>query len=197
MNNNCGSCGLLLAALALPLGAQPSTYTIDATHSSVQFSVRHMMVSNTRGEFGKFEGRIVYDPKNPTAVKVEATIDAASINTHEAKRDADLRGAEFFDVAKHPTVTFKSKQAEQSGGKLLVKGDLTMRGVTKEVMLTVEGPTPEIKDPRGNVKIGASATTRVNRKEFGLVYNQVLETGGVLVGDEVTITLDIEARKSL
>jgi polyisoprenoid-binding protein YceI len=197
MNNNCGSCGLLLAALALPLSAQPSTYVIDAAHSAVQFSVRHMMVSNTRGEFRKFEGRIVYDPKNPAAAKVETTIDAASIDTHEARRDADLRSAEFFDVAKHPTITFKSKQAEKSGDKLLIKGDLTMRGVTKEVTLTVEGPTPEIKDPRGNIKIGASATTKVNRKDFGLVYNQVLETGGVLVGDEVTITLDIEARKSL
>ena len=185
----------ILALTALPLIGEPITYIIDPAHSAVQFSVRHMMVSNTRGEFGKFEGSIVYDSKNPAASKVEATIDVVSVNTREPKRDADLKGAEFFDVAKYPVLTFKSKSVSQSGEKLLVKGDLTIRNVTKEVLLTVEGPTPEVKDQRGRVKIGALATTKVNRKEFGLMYNQLVETGGVVVGDEVTITLDIEATR--
>jgi polyisoprenoid-binding protein YceI len=185
----------ILALSAFPLAAQPVVYVIDPAHSAVQFSVRHMMVSNTRGEFSKFEGSIVYDAKNPGATKVEATIDASSVNTREPRRDADLKGAEFFDIAKYPTLTFKSKSVTRSGDKLLVKGDLTIRNVTREVLLTVEEPTPEVKDQRGRAKIGASASTKVNRKDFGLMYNQLLETGGVVVGDEVTITLDIEATR--
>jgi polyisoprenoid-binding protein YceI len=183
-----------LAALP-PLLAEPVTYVIDPAHSAVQFSVRHMMITNTKGEFSKFEGTIVYDPKNLAASKVEATIDANSVNTREPKRDSDLRGSEFFDVAKYPNLVFKSRQVTKSGDNLLVKGDLTIRNVTKEVVLTVEGPTPEMKDQRGRMKIGLSATAKVNRKEFGLMYNQLLETGGVVVGDEVTITLDIEATR--
>ncbi len=186
---------ILMALAALPIAAQPVTYVIDSAHSSAQFSVRHMMVSNTKGEFSKVGGSIVYDPKNPSASKVEAVIDATTVNTREPKRDADLKGSEFFDVAKYPELTFKSKQVSVSGDKLLVKGDLTIRNVTKEVLLTVEGPTPEVKDQRGRMKIGASATTKINRREFGLLYNQLLETGGVVVGDEVSITLDIEAAR--
>ncbi len=186
---------LILILAAMPLAAQPVTYIIDSAHSSAQFSVRHMMVSNTRGEFSKVEGTLIFDSKNPAAAKVEAVIDATTVNTREAKRDADLRGAEFFDVAKFPVITFKSKQVSQAGDKLLVKGDLTIRDVTKEVILTVEGPTPEVKDQRGRMKIGASATTRINRREFGLRYNQLLETGGVVVADEVNISLDIEASR--
>lgn len=186
---------LILALAALPVAAQPVTYVIDSAHSSAQFSVRHMMVSNTKGEFSKVGGSIVYDPKNPSASKVEAVIDATTVNTREPKRDADLKGLDFFDVAKYPELTFKSKQVSVSGDKLLVKGDLTIRNVTKEVILTVEGPTPEVKDQRGRMKIGASATTKINRREFGLLYNQLLETGGVVVGDEVSITLDIEAAR--
>ena len=186
---------LILALTAFPLAAQPATYVIDSAHSSAQFSVRHMMVSNTKGEFSKVGGTIVYDPKNPAASKVEAVIDATTVNTREPKRDADLKGSEFFDVAKYPELTFKSKQVSVSGDKLLVKGDLTIRNVTKEVVLTVEGPTPEVKDQRGRMKIGASATTKINRREFGLLYNQLLETGGVVVADEVSITLDIEAAR--
>ena len=188
---------LLLPALAASrVGAQPVTYAIDPAHSSAQFSVRHMMVSNTKGEFTKVEGTIIYDAKNPSATKVEALIDAGTINTREPKRDSDLRGEEFFDVAKYPKVTFKSKQVTRTGdGQLLVKGDLTIRDVTKEVLLTVDGPTPEVKDQRGRLKIGASATTKINRREFGLRYNQLLETGGVVVGDEVSISLDIEAAR--
>ena len=190
------SLGILSWTLAvLPLAAQPVTYVIDSAHSSAQFSVRHMMLSNTKGEFTKVEGTLIFDPKNPGASKVEAVIDATTINTREPRRDADLRGAEFFDVAKFPAITFKSKQVSQSGDKLLVKGDLTIRDVTKEVVLTVEGPTPEVKDQRGRMKIGASATTRINRREFGLRYNQLLEAGGVVVADEVNISLDIEASR--
>lgn len=182
--------------LAATVAADPVTYTIDSAHSSAQFSVRHMMVSNTKGEFNKVEGTIVYDAKNVGASKVEAVIEAATINTREPKRDADLRGEEFFDVAKYPKVTFKSKQVSRSSdGQLLVKGDLTIRDVTKEVVLTVDGPTPEVKDQRGRIKIGAAATTKINRRDFGLRYNQLLETGGVVVGDEVTISLDIEAAR--
>lgn len=176
----------------LPLAAQPVTYKIDSSHSSATFSVRHMMVSNTKGEFSKMEGTIVYDAKNLAASKVEATIDASTINTREPKRDAHLKSPDFFDVAKFPTLTFKSKKFYKEGAQIKVKGDLTIHGVTKEVVLALDGPTPEAKSPRGGIVIGASASTKINRKDFGLVYNAALETGGVLVGDEVSITLDIE-----
>lgn len=184
----------LAAAIAAvsPLAAQPVTYKIDSAHSSAQFSVRHMMVSNTKGEFSKMEGVVVYDAKNLAGSKVEATIDASTINTREPKRDAHLKSPDFFDVAKFPTLTFKSKQFYKEGAQIKVKGDLTIHGVTKEVVLALDGPTPEAKSPRGGIVIGASASTKINRKDFGLVYNAALETGGVLVGDEVSITLDIE-----
>jgi polyisoprenoid-binding protein YceI len=119
-----------------------------------------------------------------------------SINTREPKRDAHLKSPDFFDAAKFPTLTFKSKQIWRSGGKLRAKGDLTMRGVTREVVLDIDGPTAEVKDQWGNLRFGASATTRVNRKDWGLVWNQTLETGGVMVGDEVAITIDLEATKN-
>ena len=181
-----------VAVLSTGAVAQAVQYEIDPVHSSAQFSVRHMMVSNVRGEFAKLSGTVVYDPKNLKASSVEATIDATSINTHEPKRDEDLKSADFFDVAKYPTLTFKSKQVEKAGeGKLRVTGDLTMHGVTKEVVLEVEGPTPEVKIGK-NMKSGASATTTINRTDFGIVWNRVLEGGGVMVGDEVKITLEIE-----
>ena len=186
---------LIWTLAALPLAAQPVTYVIDSSQSSAQFSVRHLMVSNTKGEFSKVDGTLVFDSKNPAASKVEAVIDATTINTREPKRDAHLKSPDFLDVAKYPTLNFKSKQVSKSGDHLLMKGDLTIRGVTKEVVLTVEGPTPEIKDNRGNVKIGASATTKINRRDFGVVYNQLVEAGGVVVGDEISITIDIEATR--
>ena len=179
----------LLSAAAM---AQAVQYEIDPVHSSAQFSVRHMMVSNVRGEFAKVTGTVVYDPKNPKASSVEATIDATTINTHEPRRDEDLKGPNFFDVAKFPTLTFKSKKVEKAGeGKLRVTGDLTIHGVAKQVVLDVEGPSPEAK-MGPNIKSGASAATTINRKDFGLVWNRAMETGGVLVGDEVKITLEIE-----
>jgi polyisoprenoid-binding protein YceI len=155
-----------------------------------------MMISNVKGEFGNVTGTIVYDPKNLAASRIDAVIDANSINTREPKRDAHLKSADFFDTAKFPTLTFKSKQISRSGGKLHAKGDLTMHGGTREAVLDVDGPTAEMKDPWGSQRFGASATAKLNRKDWGLVWNQALETGGVMVGDEVTITIDIEATKS-
>ena len=179
----------LLSAAAV---AQAVQYQIDPVHSSAQFSVRHMMVSNVRGEFAKVTGTVVYDSKNPKASSVEATIDATTINTHEPRRDDQLKGPDFFDVAKYPTLTFKSKKVEPAGaGKLRMTGDLTIHGVTKEVVLDVEGPTAEVK-MGPDLKAGASASTTINRKDFGLMWNRVLESGGVMVGDEVKITLEIE-----
>lgn len=179
----------LLSAAAV---AQAVQYEIDPVHSSAQFSVRHMMVSNVRGEFAKVTGTVVYDPKNLKASSVEATIDATTINTHEPKRDEHLKSPDFFDVAKYSTLTFKSKKVEKAGkDRLRVTGDLTIHGVTKEVALDVEGPSPEVKMGT-NIRSGASAGTTINRKDFGLVWNRALESGGVLVGDEVKITLEIE-----
>lgn len=170
-----------------------ATYEIDATHSSVHFSVRHMMLSNVRGEFTKVSGTIKFDRENPGNSSVEVVIDASSINTRDAQRDAHLKSADFLDVEKSPEMRFQSKQIEanSNGGK--VRGDLTIRGVTREVTLDVEGPTPEVKDPWGKQRIGASATAKLNRKDFGLTWNAALETGGVLVGEEVKITIDVEA----
>lgn len=179
----------LLSAAAL---AQAVQYEIDPVHSSAQFSVRHMMVSNVRGEFAKVTGTVVYDPKNLQASSVEATIDASSINTHEPRRDDDLKSPNFLDVAKYPTLTFKSKKVEAAGeGKLRVTGDLTIHGVTKEVTLDVEGPSPEVK-MGANIRSGASAVTTISRKDFGITWNRALEAGGWVVGDEVKITLEIE-----
>lgn len=171
-------------------------YDIDSAHSSAQFAVRHLMVSNVRGEFTKVSGTVEYDPANAAAAKVQATIDATTINTREAKRDTHLKSPDFFEVEKFPAITFVSKRVmPASPGKLKLVGDLTMHGVTKEVILDVEGPTPEVKDARGGVKMGASASTKVSRKEFGLTWNRLMEAGGVTVGDEVTITLDVELNK--
>ncbi len=185
---------LVVASSSLVFG-QPS-WTIDSAHSAAQFSVRHMMVSNVRGEFGKLTGTAVYDPANPGAAMVEATIDATTINTREPRRDEDLRSVNFFDTANYPTITFKSKKVEPAGdGHLKVTGDLTMRGVTREVVLDVTGLNTEVKDQRGNTHIGASATTRLNRKDFGVSWNRALDNGGVVVGDEVDVILDVELVK--
>jgi len=172
-----------------------STYQIDSAHSAAQFSVRHLMISNVRGEFSKVTGTVVFDPHNLDASKIDATIDATTINTREPNRDAHLKSPDFFDTENFPTLSFKSTQVRKSGDNLQVKGDLTMHGVTREVVLDVDGPTPEVKDPWGNIRIGATATTKINRKEWGLGWNQVLEAGGFAVGEQVTITLDIEATK--
>ena len=178
--------------LAASLYAEPQTYTIDASHATAQFSVRHLMVSNVKGTFGKFTGTAVWDPSNLAAAKLEASIDVASVNTNQAKRDEHLRSADFFDVAKFPTMTFKSTRFHKSGSQLKMTGQLTIHGVTKEVTFDIDGPTDEIKDQRGTFRRGASATAAINRKDFGLNYNAALEAGGVVVGDEVKILLEAE-----
>lgn len=169
-----------------------TTWNIDPAHSNAQFSIRHMMISNVKGEFTKISGKASFDPGKPETLFAQASIDVSTINTREPDRDNHLKSPDFFDVAKHPTITFKSKRASNGEGGLKLAGDLTIHGVTREVTLDVEGPTPPTKDPWGNTRIGASATTKINRKDFDLVWNQALETGGVLVGEEIKITLDVE-----
>jgi len=178
--------------IATGVASAQHNYEIDTAHSSAQFSVRHMMVSNVKGEFNKVTGTVVYEPKNPAASKIDAVVDVTTISTREPKRDAHLKSPDFFDAAKYPTITFQSKSVSSSNGKLLVRGDLAMHGVSREVVLTVEPPSPEIKDPYGLLRTGTTASTKVNRKDWGLNWNAALETGGFVVGDEVTITLDIE-----
>jgi polyisoprenoid-binding protein YceI len=175
--------GLLLAA----------PWEFDPPHTGIQFKVRHLMVSSVRGDFEKVSGKIVYDEADVTKSTADITIDAASINTRVAKRDEHLRSPDFLDAAKYPAISFTSKRVEKTGtGTLKMTGDLTIRGVTKEVVLTVEGPTPPIKDLQGNARVGGQATAKISRKDFGLVWNKALETGGVAVGDEVEITIDVE-----
>ena len=166
---------------------------MDPAHTGVHFKVRHLMVSNVRGEFEKVSGKIVYDEQDISRSSAEITIDAASINTRVAKRDDHLRSADFLDVANHPHLVFRSTKVEKAGaGKLRMTGDLTIRGVTREVVLEIEGPTAEIQDPQGNMRVGGSASTKINRSDFGLTWNKVIETGGVVVGKEVEVIIDIE-----
>ncbi len=179
--------------LALPLAA--ADYTIDTAHSSAGFAVKHMMVSTVRGEITIASGTVSFDEKNPAATKVEAALNIATVNTGNTKRDEHLKSADFFDAAKFPQITFKSRKAWKQGSNLAVLGDLTIHGVTKEVTLTVEQPTVELKDAWGLLRRGATATTTINRKDFGLAYNSVLETGGVAISDEVKITIDIAATR--
>jgi polyisoprenoid-binding protein YceI len=182
--------------LAVPAFASAAPWNIDADHSSVGFKVRHMMISNVKGDFGKVSGVVDIDDKDLTKSKVEVSIETASISTGVAKRDEHLKGADFFDVAKYPAMTFVSQKVKKAGnGKLKVTGLLTLHGITKEVVLDVEGPTNASKDPWGNIKRGATATAKINRKDYGLTYNAALESGGVLVGEEITIALEIELLK--
>jgi polyisoprenoid-binding protein YceI len=170
-----------------------STWEIDAAHSNVEFSVRHMMVTTVKGHFQKISGVIEIDDKNITKSSVEVTIDAASVDTREPKRDSHLKSPDFFDVAKYPSITFKSTKVEKaSTGKLKVTGDLTIHGVTKPVVLMVEGPSPALKDPFGRTVRGAMATSKINRKDWGMTWNKALDTGGVLVSDEVKLELNAE-----
>ncbi len=174
-------------------GAGVHSYDIDSSHSSASFKVRHLMVSNVRGEFGQISGKVVIDDIDLTRSTVDVSIDVSTINTHDPKRDEHLRSADFFDVAQFPVITFKSKRVQPGkGGDLFVTGDLTIRGVTREVTLDVEPLSPEVNDPWGNVKRGASGRARINRKEFNVIWNASLDGGGVLVGDDVAITLEVE-----
>jgi len=186
----------LAAVLSLPGGAAASEWRIDPQHSSAQFSVRHMAISTVRGAFSKVNGTIVLDDKDITKSTVDVTIDVSTVDTREPARDNDLRSDKFFDVAHFPTMTFKSKKVEQiAPGKLKVTGDLTIRGTTKEVVLDVDGPTAPVKDPWGNVRAAVTATSKVNRQDFGVKWNATLDNVGVVVGDDVNITIDAEMIK--
>lgn len=176
--------------------AGADTWQIDPAHSAVQFSVRHMMISNVKGEFSKLSGTVLYDPAELSQTAVEATTDTTTLSTRVEARDKHLKSADFFDVEKYPTMTFKSKRVESAGaGKLKLIGDLTMHGTTREVVFDVDGPSPAIKDQRGNLHMGASASAKVNRKDFGLTWNRAMDGGGVVVGEEVAVVLDIELVK--
>jgi polyisoprenoid-binding protein YceI len=182
--------------VALPVLANADTWQIDPAHTNVEFSVQHMMISNVKGQFQKTSGTITVNGKDPTSAKIDATIDASSIETRVEQRDMHLKSPEFLDVAKYPTITFKSTKVEAAGsGKWKVTGDLTLHGVTKPVVLEVESSGTPIHDPMGNTRAGASATANIKRSDFGLTYNKVLESGGVMVGDEVAISIDVEAIK--
>ena len=184
---------LLTSLVVLPASAQSATWTIDPGHSAAQFTVRHMVVANVRGEFDGPTGTVTFDPADLRTLKVDASFETKTVNTRNADRDKDLRSDLFFDVARFPKMTFKSKRAEPgAAGHLKLVGDLTIKGVTKEVTLDVEGPTPEIKDIWGERRLGATATTTLDRRQFGLVYNRMLEGGGAVVGDTITVTLDLE-----
>jgi polyisoprenoid-binding protein YceI len=178
-------------ALALPAAAETQSWNIDGAHSSAQFSVRHMGISTVRGAFTKVSGTVQYDPGDLAKTVIDATIETASVDTRVEMRDNDLRSPHFFDASKYPTLTFKSKKVAEAGpGKLKVTGDLTIHGVTKEVTLDVEGPSAPVKDPRGNLRVGASASTTINRKDFGV------DGAAAVVGDDVPITIDMELTRS-
>jgi len=174
-----------------------ASYQIDPAHSTAHFVVRHMMITNVRGAFSNIQGTVVYDPADLASSQIDVSIDTATVNTHVDERDAHLKSPDFFDVEKFPKITFQSKRIERSGDdELKVLGDLSIHGVTREVFLKVEGPTQEEKDPWGNLRIGASATAKIKRSDFGLTWNAALETGGALVGDDVKIELEVSLIKS-
>ncbi|HYW44909.1 MAG TPA: YceI family protein [Bryobacteraceae bacterium] len=180
-------------AFAAPLRAQDAAWRIDPNHSAAHFSVRHLMISTVRGEFSGVNGTVRYDPKRPAEASVEATIDCRTLNTGVAKRDEQMKGPDFFDVQRYPSMKFTSKRVQAAGkGKLKITGDLTINAITRQVVLDVEGPSPPVKDAQGREKIGLSAATRINRKDFAITWNEILESGGVAVADEVSISLDIE-----
>lgn len=184
---------LVVPVLMLSQVSYAATWDIDPAHTKAQFAVRHLMVSTVRGSFPKVSGTIQLDEQDFTKSTIQAALDANSLDTGVEKRDQHLKSPDFFDVAKHPTLTFTSKKIQKVGdGQYDVTGDLTMHDVTKEVMLKVEGQPKPFRDPNGMMRIGGMATTKINRKDFGLTWNQALETGGVLIGDDVTITIDVE-----
>lgn len=175
--------------------AQTSTWNIDPAHSTAQFTVRHLGISNVTGNFTKVTGSVVLNEKDITQSQVSASIDVSSVDTRVEARNKDLKSPNFFDVEKYPTIEFKSKRIVSGGGKLQVIGDLTIHGTTREVTLDVDGPTPELSDPWGNSRRGISATTTINRRDFNLTYNNLLKTGEAVVGDNVKIQIDAEMVK--
>ena len=185
-----------MATMTVPQTAV-TTWNIDPAHSVAEFKVKHMMISNVKGQFAKLSGKLITDGTDHSKSRVDTVIDATSIHTNDPQRDAHLKSADFLDVEKFPTLEFKSTQVKVHGeGDLSVEGDLTIHGVTKKVVFSVEGPTAPAKDPWGNTRIAVAATTKINRKDFGLAWNAALETGGILVGEEVTITLDVQYVKA-
>ena len=185
-----------MSTLAMPQ-TSTTTWNIDPVHSLAEFKVRHMMIANVRGHFAKVTGTLILDESDLTQSRAEASIEADSIETRDLQRDAHLKSPDFFDVEKFPTLSFKSTSISLvRDGQLSVEGHLTIRDVTRKVLFTVEGPTPPTKDPWGNTRVAVSASTKINRKDFGLTWNAALETGGILVGDEVTITVDVEFVKA-
>jgi len=186
--------GVLALALVLPVSARAETWVIDPAHTVSGFTVRHLMISNVTGVFEVTRGTIEYRPGDPGSVKADITVEAKSVNTRIGRRDDDLRSDNFFNADKFPTLAFRSKRVQnvRAEGFDLV-GDLTIRDVTREVVLKVDGPTAPIKDPQGNRRVGATASTTINRKDFGIMYNRTIEAGGVVVGDEVKINLEVEA----
>jgi polyisoprenoid-binding protein YceI len=181
-------------AATTPASATQTTWTIDPAHSHVEFAVRHLMISTVKGRFGVVTGTVKTDDTDPAKGEVEVSIDAASIDTREAQRDAHLRSGDFFDVEKFPSMTFRSTRIEGRGDSFKVIGDLAIRGVSRPVVLdvTAEGLG---KDPWGGDRAGFSATAKIKRSDFGLTWNQLLETGGVAVGDEIKISIDVELVK--
>jgi polyisoprenoid-binding protein YceI len=185
-----------MTTLATP-PTSTTTWNIDPVHSVAEFKVKHMMISNVKGQFPKVTGALTLDESDLTNSHVEAMIETASIETRDSQRDAHLKSADFFDVENFPTLSFKSTGITPvRDGELAVEGDLTIRGVTRKTWFSVEGPTLPAKDPWGNTRVAVSATSKINRKDFGLTWNAALETGGILVGDEVTITLDVQFVKA-
>jgi polyisoprenoid-binding protein YceI len=183
----------LAAGLSLPAAAATSTWQIDPAHSAAQFAVKHMAISTVRGAFTSVKGTVQLDDKDITKSSVDVAIDVNSVDTRQPDRDKDLRSDHFFDAEHFPTITFKSKRVEQvSSGKLRITGDLTIHGITKELVLDVDGPTAPVKDPWGNQRMAINATTKINRQDFGVKWNATMDNGGVVVGDDVSITIDAE-----
>lgn len=177
--------------------AVTTTWKLDPAHSHAEFKVKHMMISNVKGTFSGLTGDLTEHLTDSTLSFVEATVDVSTVITHDAQRDGHLKSADFFDVEKYPTMSFKSTQVKPDGdGGYKVTGDFTLHGVTKQVTFNVEGPSAPAKDPWGNTRIGLTATTKINRKDYGLNWNAALETGGILVGEEVHITVEAEFIKA-
>lgn len=182
-----------MSTTANPQPAVRTVWNIDPVHSIAEFRVKHLMISNVRGQFTGVTGKLTYDANDLTQSQVEASIDIATIDTRDPQRDTHLKSPDFFDVEKFPAMTFNSSRVtRKADATLAVAGPLTMHGITREVEFVVEGPTPPVKDPWGNTRIGISAKTKISRSEFGLTFNAALETGGVMVGEEVSITLELE-----
>ena len=186
----------LVAALAVPSPAATATWQIDPAHTAAGFSVRHMMIATVRGQFKGVTGTVLWDDQDINNSTVDVTIDANTVDTGEPKRDADLKSANFFDVKNYPTITFKSTKIEKiSAGKMKVTGNLTIHGVTKQVILDVEGPSGAVKDPWGNTRVALNASTTVNRLDYGVKWNAKMDSGGMVVGDDVNINIDLEMTK--